>query len=405
MRRLSINLWSYLAILVATNSHTFAARNDFDGDGRSDIGIYDDRTGSWEIHNSAGWNKFQFGFTGTLPVTGDFDGDGLCDAGVYEYAKGNWYLRKSTEGTVIIQFGYHGTLPVVADFDGDGKSDIATYEASAGRWYFLKSTEGFSEATLAGPVPVTGDFDGDGRDDFGTYDQASGAWRLQQSANGFAQVQFGFDGTVPAVGDFDGDGIDDLSCHRTPSYVNEAYWYFLNSTEGFKEAAKWNDFPVPTAPVVGDYDGNGVEDWGTYSRSNGRWGIALGPTSNMTYSLGYTEAYPIGASALTPEQVTPYPFSFDNTLWVVVDQRGRSWPLFFAGNGSASRSISLASSKLQWGSYEASGTQVTAYFPRSGAIPAMYLVANVDPSTMSIKGVYFQRGVPVLISGTRASTL
>ncbi len=57
----------------------------------------------------------------------DFDGDGRDDVGCYSPAEGTWYIVRSRDGLWKPQFGFAGTIPVTGDFDGDGKSDIGVY--------------------------------------------------------------------------------------------------------------------------------------------------------------------------------------------------------------------------------------------------------------------------------------
>ena len=45
--------------------------------------------------------QVQFGGPGFAPVSGDFDGDGLSDLAVYDLAQGRWYAQ-TTSGTVIL---------------------------------------------------------------------------------------------------------------------------------------------------------------------------------------------------------------------------------------------------------------------------------------------------------------
>ena len=159
-----------------------------------------------------------------------------------------------SRGKVVIgvRFGYGGTVPVVGDFDGDGIDDYGCYDAVGlygqppGSWYFMTSRKGFMVATFGygGTVPVVGDFDGDGIDDYGCYDAAGipglvtpGQWYFMKSTEGFdASVSFGYFGTVPVVGDYDGDGIDDYGCYDAagiPGVVAGGAWYFMKSAEGF----------------------------------------------------------------------------------------------------------------------------------------------------------------------------
>jgi hypothetical protein len=240
---------------------------DFDGDGRDDVGCYAPATGSWYIQRSRDglWQR-QFGFAGTVPVTGDFDGDGKSDIGVYYPPGGNWYVLKSTEGFWQTAFGYAGTIPVVGDFDGDGRDDIGCYYPPGGNWYIFMSRRGFWQTTFgyAGTEPIVGDFDGDGRSDIGCYYPPGGNWYVFKSREGFWQTQFGYVGTKPVVGDFDADGKSDFGCYHPPS----GNWYVLKSREGFRQTLfGFKD----TEPVVGDFDGDGRADFGVYYAPGGNW--------------------------------------------------------------------------------------------------------------------------------------
>ncbi len=161
----------------ATNRNPFGkvVRNDFDGDGVSDIGCYDAEgnegypAGTWLIKQStAGLTTNEFGYDGTVQITGDFDGDGVMDYGCYDpeglYGQppGSWYIMQSTAGFETKTFGYIDTIPIVGDFDGDGTDDYGCYDPEglygqpAGSWYFMQSTAGFTTDQLghAGTVPL-----------------------------------------------------------------------------------------------------------------------------------------------------------------------------------------------------------------------------------------------------------
>ena len=51
---------------------------------------------------------------------------------------------------------------------------------------------------------------------------------MYRSTAGFYATTFGYAGTVPIVGDFDGDGRDDFGCHYAPG----GNWYVYRSSEG-----------------------------------------------------------------------------------------------------------------------------------------------------------------------------
>ncbi len=267
-----------------------AVVNDFDADGRSDIGCYYPPEGDWyQFRSTDGFWTMKFGYFGTKPVTGDFDGDGKSDIGVYHADSGSWYILKSKEGLWEAKFGYAGTIPVVGDFDGDGRDDIGVYYDPGGNWYLMKSTEGYQETQFgyAGTIPVVGDFDGDGRDDIGVYYAPGGNWYLMKSAEGYLGTTFGYPGTIPVVGDFDGDGRDDIGVYDPTGGT----WYLFKSAEGF---IRTQFGFAGTEPVVGDFDGDGIADVGVYSPAGGTW-YGFNSTSGFWQTeFGFDGAIPVG---------------------------------------------------------------------------------------------------------------
>jgi hypothetical protein len=292
-----------LAILFlnAVILHASTSPNDFDGDGRSDIGCYYAPGGNWYVFQSAdGFWETAFGYTGTIPVTGDFDGDGLADIGCYYPPGGNWYIFKSRDGFWETKFGYTGTIPVTGDFDGDGKTDIGCYYPPGGNWYVFKSTEGFWQTAFgySGTVPVTGDFDGDGKTDIGCYYAPGGNWYVFKSTEGFWQTQFGYGGTVPVTGDFDADGRTDIGCYYAPG----GNWYVFKSKEGFWQT----QFGYSgTVPVTGDFDADGRSDIGCYYAPGGNWYVFKSKEGFWQTAFGYSGTVPVmcgitwGAVAVT----------------------------------------------------------------------------------------------------------
>ena len=310
-------------------------RTDFDGDGNTDLGCYDAAgipgvvpPGTWYFMISGdGFRVDQFGYAGTIPVVGDFDGDGVGDYGCYDPAgipgvvdAGGWYFMKSTEGfDASVNFGYVGTVPVVGDFDGDGTDDYGCYDANGvfgfvdpGAWYFMTSSNGFLTDSFgyAGTVPVAGDFDGDGIDDYGCYDAVGipgvvppGQWYIMKSRDGFdASVRFGYEGTVPVVGDFDGDGIDDYGCYDAvgiPGVASPGSWYFLKSADGFDDSVSFGY--KGTVPIVGDYDKDGIDDYGCFDAAGipgfvdpGSWYLMKSTDGFDTETFGYDGTVPLG---------------------------------------------------------------------------------------------------------------
>ncbi|HEY0426787.1 MAG TPA: FG-GAP-like repeat-containing protein [Pyrinomonadaceae bacterium] len=267
----------YLTGLSSSAQRTFA---DFDGDGKSDIGVY--RSGTWYLSESAaGETSFQFGLATDKIVPADYDGDGRTDAAVYR--DGTWYLMQSRDGVRTVQFGLADDTPQPGDYDGDGRDDVAVWRASDGVWYVLRSRDGFSAYKFGqtGDRPIAADFDGDGRADYAVY--RAGTWYLQRSTEGFTAYQFGFTADKTIVADYDGDGRADSAVFR------EGVWYVLKSTGGYSSVQYGDNGDIPTPA---DYNGDGKADYAVFR--NGTWWMQMSPTSGDTvYNFGLASDVPI----------------------------------------------------------------------------------------------------------------
>jgi hypothetical protein len=137
----------------------------------------------------------------------DFDGDGGTDVAVYQNSTGNWFAVGSTAGffTPALNFGGSGFIPVPGDYDGDGKTDVAVYQSSTGNWFVVGSTSGYFEPAKSfggsGFIPVPGDYDRDGKTDAAVYGTAAGNWFVVGSITGFfaPALNFGGSGYVPVL--------------------------------------------------------------------------------------------------------------------------------------------------------------------------------------------------------------
>ncbi len=81
---------------------------DYDGDGYVDISIYDTTSGVWWIIPSSGTGPqgqaggYGVGWGGSAykPIPGDYDGDGKTDIAIYETATGVWWILPSSTATL-----------------------------------------------------------------------------------------------------------------------------------------------------------------------------------------------------------------------------------------------------------------------------------------------------------------
>jgi hypothetical protein len=124
-----------------------------------------------------------------------------------------------------------------------------------------------------GDYPFTGDWDCDGIDTPGLYRQSDGYVYLRNhNSQGVADVKFYFGnpGDVPLAGDFNNDGCDTVSLYRP----TEQRFYIINKLgsedAGLGAADYWFLFGNPgDKPVVGDWDGDGVDEIGLHRESAG----------------------------------------------------------------------------------------------------------------------------------------
>lgn len=266
---------------------------DWDGDGRDTVGGYIGSHSLFVLYDPAR-PYIPFGRSGDLPLVGDWDGDRRDDIGVYRTAGSslvqNQYLldlgAPGESGELAYSFGLRGDVPLVGDWDGDGRDDIGTYRVNggAGPMYFLdEGPRGWTGATagergyqfgLPGDVPIVGDWNGDGRDDFGVFrrnDPRGPSYFLDEGARGWTGAtagergyQFGLAGDVPLVGDWNGDGKDDFGTYRPSQgrfYLDEGERGWTGRYPGELGYAVGAPGGVP---VVGDWNGDGRDDFGIF---------------------------------------------------------------------------------------------------------------------------------------------
>jgi hypothetical protein len=124
-----------------------------------------------------------------------------------------------------------------------------------------------------GDTPMVGDWDCDGDETPGMHRRSDGFVYLRNSnTQGIADIRFFFGNPsdVPLAGDFNGDGCHTVSIYR-PS---EQRFYLideLGEDDGGLGAASSSFFfgNAGDTPVIGDWDGDGIDEVGLYRESTG----------------------------------------------------------------------------------------------------------------------------------------
>lgn len=122
-------------------------------------------------------------------------------------------------------------------------------------------------------MPFLGDWDCDGEATPGLFRQSDAfAYLRNSNSQGIADIRFYFGNPsdVPLAGDFNGDGCDTLSIYRPE---NQTFYIMneLGENEGGLGAAEYSFiFGNPgDKPVVGDWDGDGIDEIGLHRETTG----------------------------------------------------------------------------------------------------------------------------------------
>jgi hypothetical protein len=203
------------------------------------------------------------------------------DNWMFLYADQWWDRAGDATGADIVDVGERQVVRVdgalVPRCQGvEGPHSVGLVDPTSGLWHLIDC----EDATMAsfyygnpGDVPFMGDWDCDGFDTPGLF-RTSDAFAYLRNSNtqGIADIRFFFGNPsdIPLAGDFNGDGCDTLSIYR-PS---EARFYIINElgeNEGGLGAAEYSFLfgNMGDKPVVGDWDGDGIDEIGLHRESTG----------------------------------------------------------------------------------------------------------------------------------------
>ena len=228
----------YVEVIDTTpgEDEVYPISGDFNGDGLTDIGIFTRTTGDWKVSvsNNGVFDNVQLwksnlkgdNIERTYSVTGDFDGDGLTDIGLFDTDGGKWkFARSNGESFVdenswnVTRFGIGDCSPLVGDYNADGYTDIGYSQIRNGSerfWIKLAKQDGmgFEKAvvshlsSLNNSRAYAGDFDGDSMPDVLVFEESSGEWHvaLTNDVESSEVVNWAADANSTVTGDTGGAG-------------------------------------------------------------------------------------------------------------------------------------------------------------------------------------------------------
>ena len=172
-------------------------------------------------------------------------------------------------------------------------------------WDTLGGDASTSSFGIAGDIPVVGDWNGDGIDEIGIFRPSSRSFFLDLNGNDVwdgmgidaSTPSFGVAGDIPVVGDWNGDGIDDIGIFRPSSH---GFFLDLNGNRIWDTGID-GVFPFGTStdlPVTGDWNGDGIDEIGVWRPATRSF--FLDTNGNYTWEGGTDLIAPFGISTDLP---------------------------------------------------------------------------------------------------------
>ncbi len=287
-------------------ANTITYFGDFNGDGITDLVLYDYETGNnkWFLNN--GDFTYVVKTNPILPsnikqgmglLFGDWNADGISDVMWYDKDEGdnNWFINDGNADFDSFSLNpieknllENGTSLHFGDWNGDGINDLLWYNKTTGnnKWFINQNDFVFTQNTtsipnnqiIGGDGLFTGDWNLDGMTDVMWYDEASGLnnWYLKSYDQTISLVINpiypdeikGGEGILFA--DWNGDDISDVVWWDKSNGENS---FFINrgdlNFDKFTNSITPSNLLNGTTLIPFDSDGNGVTDILLYNKDNG----------------------------------------------------------------------------------------------------------------------------------------
>ena len=233
--------------------------------------------------------------------------------GLVDTSTGEWHLRDQTGLLADFYYGDPGDVPILGDWNCDGIDTPGLYRQSDGYVYLRNSnTQGIADIRFyfgnPSDIPLAGDFNGDGCDTLSIYRPENQTFyimnKLGDNESGLGAAEYSFifgnPGDKPVVGDWDGDGVDEIGLHREST----GFFYYRNTlTTGVADGEMFFGDPGDRF-IAGDWGiVDGRETPGVFRPSNStfyfRYNLTQG-NADAHYLWGQPDWVPVAGTYLLP---------------------------------------------------------------------------------------------------------
>lgn len=201
-----------------------------------------------------------------------------------------WVHWGTTDGSNNISAGWENSIDLGVVSTGPLTYAVSNLSANTRYYYTFNATNSRAAVWAEPSASFTTTRDASVEEDhfiseIAIYDDRSAMWYGINSVGEFWSMHFGYPGTVPVTGDFDGDGIPDYGVYDALGRFGQisGSWFFMQSSNGFAAATFGYH---GTVPIIGDFDGDGIDDYGVYD-ALGRFGEPEGSWFFMQSSDGF----------------------------------------------------------------------------------------------------------------------
>jgi RHS repeat-associated protein len=208
--------------------HYATFTGDFNGDGVTDVGqirvdsntsLYVGLTGAnLAVSTMENWIKdgSHTSISDFMPIVADFNGDGLTDLCLFNKSAGRWAVTLSKGDRFgdtmdwLTGFGANND-PILGDFNCDGLTDIGYMVAENGQWSIKYAISDGTKFNLNNGQPynyqtgipdsvtgtfITGDFNGDGLFDVAVFDKSTHEWTVKLHHSKYPDLLVGIDNGI-----------------------------------------------------------------------------------------------------------------------------------------------------------------------------------------------------------------